>query len=76
MDWGVNDVMPGSDGLGFLVILKKKQLVEIRTRGPGSPEELRSDAGQIELIFGPGRGQSSGVYEMRRIWLGQMEQSA
>ena len=23
-DWGANDVMPGSDGLGFLVILKKK----------------------------------------------------
>ena len=22
-DWGANDVMPGSDGLGFLVILKK-----------------------------------------------------
>ena len=29
--WGVNDVMPGSDGLGFLEILKKKQLFEIRS---------------------------------------------
>ena len=28
-DWDVNDVMPGSDGLGFLVILKKKELVKI-----------------------------------------------
>ena len=28
-DWGVNDIMPRSDGLKFLVILKKKQLVQI-----------------------------------------------
>ncbi len=26
-DWVVNDVWPGSDGLGILVILEKKQLV-------------------------------------------------
>ena len=30
MGLGANDVMPGSDGWGFLMILKKKQLVEIR----------------------------------------------
>ena len=29
-DWGVDDVMPGSDWLGILVILKR-QLVEIRS---------------------------------------------
>ena len=29
-DWGVNDVMPGSDGLRILVIFEKKHLVEIR----------------------------------------------
>ena len=28
-DWGMNDVRPGSDGLGILVIFEKKQLVEI-----------------------------------------------
>ena len=27
--WGVNDVMPGSEGLGILVIFEKKQLVKI-----------------------------------------------
>ena len=30
-NWGANDVMPGSDGLGIMVIFEKKQLVEIRT---------------------------------------------
>ena len=33
--------------------------------------ELRSDAGRSELIFGPGRGKSSGVYEMHARFLGQ-----
>ena len=28
-DWGVNDIMPGSEGLGILVIFEKKLLVEI-----------------------------------------------
>ena len=30
MDWGVNDAMPGSDGLGILVIFEKCR-VEIRS---------------------------------------------
>ena len=30
-DWGVNDVIPGSDGLGISVIFEKKQLVKIWT---------------------------------------------
>ena len=42
----MNDVMPGSDVLGFLVILNKSS-------------ELRFEAGRSELIFGPGWGQSS-----------------
>ena len=46
----VNDVMPGSDGLGFLVILNKSS-------------ELRFGLGRSELIFGPGWGRSS--YELR-----------
>ena len=60
-DWGVNDVMPGSDGLGFLVILKKSCL-------------LRSDSGQGELRFGPGRGQSScGLRDARRVcWFSEL----
>ena len=45
-DLGVNDVMPGSDGLRILVIFKKSR-------------ELRFEPGWGELIFGPGRGQSS-----------------
>ena len=28
-NWGVNGVMPGSKGLGLLVIFEKKQLVEM-----------------------------------------------
>ena len=40
--------MPGGDGLGFWVIFKKNSL-------------LRFEAGRSELIFGPGRGQSSCV---------------
>ena len=42
----VNDVMPGSYGLGFLVILNKSR-------------ELRFGLRLSELIFGPGWGQSS-----------------
>ena len=77
MTGDVNDVMPGSDGLRILgYFWKKKELVEIRTPGPGSPEELRFEPRRGELIFGPGQGQSSWVYEMRRAWWCQMEQSA
>ena len=43
-DWGVNDVIPGSDGLGILVIFFLKSSL------------LRSDAGRNELRFGLGRG--------------------
>ena len=42
----VNDVMPGSDGPGFLVMLNKSS-------------ELRFELRRSELSFGPGRGQSS-----------------
>ena len=42
----MNDVMSGSDGLGFLMILNKSS-------------ELRFETGRSELIFGPGRGQCS-----------------
>ena len=38
-DWDTNDVMPGRNGLGFLVILKKKN------------NELRPDTGRDKLIF-------------------------
>ena len=31
---------------------------------------------EASWFFGPGRGQASWVYEMRRVWWGQMEQSA
>ena len=55
----VNDVMPGSDGLRILGDFWKKN-------------QLRFGPGRSELIFEPRRGQTSGVYEMRR----QMEQSA
>ena len=60
----MNDVMPGSDGLRILGDFWKKS------------SELRSKAGRGELIFESRRGQSIGVYEMRRAWWGQMEQSA
>ena len=54
-DWGVNDVMPGSDGLRILVIYEKNS-------------ELRSDAGWGELIFEPGRSQSScGLRDAPRV---------
>ena len=42
-DWGVNDVMPGSDGLRFLVIWKKT-LVEIRLWA--GPLQLGVDCGR------------------------------
>ena len=60
----MNKVMPGSDGLRILGdFFKKKQLVEIRTW-----------AKWVDF-FGPGRDQSSGVYEIRRALLDQMELS-
>ena len=48
MTGDVNDVMPGSDGLGFLVILKKKQLVEIWNW----TSELRSEPRRDQLGLG------------------------
>ena len=60
----VNDVMPGSDGLGFFVILNKNS-------------ELRFGHRWSELIFGPGWGQSSyGLGGAHASLLGQMKQSA
>ena len=60
----VNDVLPGSDGLGFWVIFEKK------------PSELRFEARRSELIFEPGRNQSSYGQLDARALLGQIEQSA
>ena len=59
-DLDVDDVMPGSKGLGILVIIEKKQ--------------LRSDAGRSELRFGPGRGQSScGLQDAPRVcWVSEL----
>ena len=37
-DWGVNDVMPGSDGQGILVIPKKSSEMRF-ILGEGSPAE-------------------------------------
>ena len=60
----MNDVMPGSDGLGFLVILNKSS--ELRF-------ELRRDL----LGFESGRGQSSCLLQgARSRLLGQMKESA
>ena len=58
-DWGVNDVMPGSDRLRILVIFEKS---------------LRSDAGQSELTFGLGRSQSScGLRDAPRVcWVSDL----
>ena len=54
-DLGANDVMPESDGLGFLVILKKSS-------------ELRSEAGRDELKFEAGRVESSlGLRDAPRV---------
>ena len=55
--------MPGNEGLGILMIFEKSS-------------ELRSDAGQSELIFDPGRGQYSGATGWAAHLLGQMEWSA
>ena len=65
--------MPGSDRLGFLVILKKSR----ELRSDAGRSELRSEAGRGLLRFEAGRGESS-------LWptgctvrlLGQMERSA
>ena len=63
MTGDVNDVMPGSDGLGFLVILKKSS-------------ELRFGLRQAELGFESGRDQSSYGLGCVPALSGQMEQSA
>ena len=60
----VNDVMPGSDGLGFLVILNKSS-------------ELRFEASRSELIFSD-LGEASAVCGLRGAharWLGQLVES-
>ena len=60
----VNDVMPGSDGLGLLVILNKSS-------------ELRFGLRRSELGFKSGRGQSSCLLRGAHARLsGQMKQSA
>ena len=56
---------PEAMGRGFWVIFEKKKAVSW---------DLNLD--ETSWFFGPGRGQSSGVYETRRALLGQMEQSA
>ena len=58
----VNDVMPGSDGLRILGDFWKKAV----------SRDLKLD----EASWDPNLGESSWVYEMRRAWWGQMEQSA
>ena len=59
----VNDVMPRSDGLMILAVFLKKELVKIWSWTK-------------RVDFWAWQGQSSWVYEMRRAWWGQMEQSA
>ena len=55
--------MPGSDRLGFFVILNKSS-------------ELKFGLGRSELIFGPGWCQSSyGLGDARARWLGQWVES-
>ena len=72
-DWGVNDVMPRSNGLGILVILKKSCYL----RSEAGRSKLRFEPGRGELIFEPGRGQSSwGPMGCATRLLGQMERSA
>ena len=59
-----NDVMPGSVGLRILGDFWKKEV----------SWDLNLD--EEGWLFEPRRGESSWVYEMRRAWWGQMEQSA
>ena len=55
----MNDIMPGSDGLGFSVILNKSS-------------ELRFGLRRSELIFGAGRGQPvCGLRGARARWFSQ-----
>ena len=54
MTGDVNDLMPGSDGLRILGDFWKKNS---ELGFEAGRREFRSDAGWIELIFGPGRGQ-------------------
>ena len=60
----VNDIMPGSDGLRILGDFWKKAI------------SWDSTLGEAGWDFWAVRGQSSGVYEMPRALLGQMELSA
>ncbi len=81
-DWDENDVMPGSEGLGMLVILKKSSLLRSdagrsELRSDAGRSELRSDAGRSELRFEAGRGESSlWPTECAARLLGQMGRSA
>ena len=59
-DWGVNNVMPGSDGLGFLVILKKKAVSWDSTLGEVSWD---SDLGEASPVV---------VYGMCRVIVGSV----
>ena len=58
-DWVWMTLCPGSDGLRILVIFEKSS-------------ELRSDAGQSELRFEAGWGESSWVYGMRCTFVGSV----
>ena len=53
----VNDAMPGSDGLRILGDFWKKGVSWDSDSGPGSPEELRFEAGRSELRSEPRRVQ-------------------
>ena len=62
-DRGVNDVMPGSDGRGILVIFEKSS----QLRFDAGRGELRSVSGRGELIFRPAE-----VDGMRRAFVGSV----
>ena len=79
-DWGVDDIMPGSDGLGNFGDFEK--MSELRF-GPGRVQlglwdvprfcwvsELSADAGRSKLIFEPWRGQAIWGYGMRLAFVG------
>ena len=63
MNWGVNDIMPGSDGLGILVIFEKNSYLRFEPERGESSWGLR-DAQRIcwvsELRFNSGTGSSAG----------------
>ena len=77
LNWGANDVMLGSDGLGFLVILRKSGYLRF---GPGWVQLGLRDVPRVcwvcELRFEAGRGESSGATGCAAGLLGKMERSA